>query len=69
MPYFALSSLARPSAQLRKLAHLFVYTWSLAALLLLPASLSGQTGAATLSGTIVDRSGALMPQVRLTIYQ
>ncbi len=65
MPYFALPSLAHSFAQLRKSAQVALQLCCIA--LLLPINLFAQSSTATLSGTIADSSGALVPNVSVTI--
>lgn len=65
MPMFPASSDRFLSAQLQRLQAFLQLC--LVSLLISSASLCAQTGTATLSGTITDMSGALLPDVSVTI--
>lgn len=67
MPCFALLSLARPSAQMRNLTLSILQFCCLSVLLLLAIPMTAQTGLATLSGTVTDPSGAVIPKANVTV--
>ena len=67
MLYFALSSFARQFLRSRELRCFALCACCITILILSPSHLSAQTGAATLSGTITDQKGALIPDVHVTI--
>jgi hypothetical protein len=67
MPTFAPSSIRYPFPQFRILIKVTIQFACVAILLGLPLRICGQTTAATLSGTITDQKGALVPNVQVTI--
>ena len=67
MPTFALSSIRFPIPQFRSFLKLAIPFACVAVLLGLPLRILAQTTAATLSGTITDQRGALVPGVAVTI--
>lgn len=67
MPISAPPSCMLSFAQLRKSIQVIFLSCCLVLLLLVPAMLLAQSGSATLSGTITDVSGALVPNVSITI--
>ena len=67
MSHFALSGTRCSFLQFRTLLRLSTQFVCVAILLGLPLSISAQSTAATLSGTITDQQGALVPDVAVTI--
>ena len=67
MSTFASTSIVCLPARVRKLNHIILQLCCIGILLLFPICLSSQTESATLSGTITDGTGALVPNVQVTV--